>query len=113
MERARTELAKEGVSIVGIGPGGERVAAIARRTLGLGYPLLADRRTQLAKRFGFRRLLGLLQESGVAVLDTSGTVRMLHRAANPGAALPLEQVRGTLRTIAAPSDHSTTGDDRP
>ena len=107
------ELANEGVSIVGIGPGGERGAAMARRTLGLGFPLLADRRTELAKRFGFRRLLGLLQESGVAVIDASGTVRMLHRTANPGAALPLETVRAMLRTTAAPSGQSTTGDDRP
>ena len=101
------------MSIVGVGPGGERGAAMARRTLGLGYPLLADQRTQLARRFGFRRLLGLLQESGVAVIDATGTVRMLHRAANPGAALPLERVRATLRTIAAPSGPSTARDDRP
>jgi peroxiredoxin len=100
------------VSIVGIGPGGERGAAVARRTLGLGYPLLADRGTQLAKRFGFRRLLGLLQESGVAVIDAAGTVRMLHRTANPGAALPSERVRATLRAIAARSGPPATRDDR-
>lgn len=83
-----------------MGPGSERSAGLARRTLGIGYPLLADRRMALARRFGFRRLLGLLQESGVAVLDRTGTVRMLHRTANPNAALPLKEVRRVVDELA-------------
>ena len=94
--------------IVAVGPGSERAAALAARAIGVGYPLLADPRTLLAKRFGFRRLLGLLQESGVAVIDRAGTVRMLHRTANPGAALHMEEVRRVLDALD-PSGPSAGG----
>ncbi len=46
------------------------------KSLGLGYPLLSDPGGRTARRYGVRRLLGLLPGRATFVIDRNGIVRM-------------------------------------
>jgi len=88
--------APEGPLVLGIGPGGDRAAAVAARALRLDYPLHGDPRGVVYRRFGYRTVLGVIQQSGTIVVDRRGIVRVAHRTSNPATALPLDAVREAL-----------------
>lgn len=92
MERERSELAARGVRLVGVGPGSDASASAVRKVLRLEYPLIGDARRRVYDRFGFRRVLAVVQESGVALVDGAGTLRYIHRVSNPAGALPWPKV---------------------
>ncbi len=86
--------------LAAVGPGGESTAAAVRSVLKIGYPLIADPRRHVYDRFGYRRVLAVVQESGTALVDRGGTVRFVHRTANPAAALPWADVLRALDALA-------------
>ena len=100
LERERSELDARGVRLVGVGPGGDTAASAVHSVLRLGYPVIGDARRRVYDRFGFRRVLAVVQESGVALVDAGGTLRFIHRSANPAAALPWGDVVRALDTMA-------------
>ena len=84
--------------VIGVGPGRQSAADLARRALKLSYPLFGDPDYDVYSAFGFRRIGGVLQQSGTIVIDRDGIVRLAHRMANPAGALPMQQVRRALGT---------------
>ena len=92
MERERSGREARGIQLVGIGPGGDASASAVKSVLRLGYPVIGDARRHVYDRFGFRRVLAVVQESGVALVDAAGTLRFIHRSANPTGALPWADV---------------------
>ncbi len=82
--------------VLAVGPGGEQAAAIAARSLRLSYLLFGDPTGVVYRRFGYRTVLGIIQQSGTVVVDRRGIVRLVHRSTNPGTALPLAAVRAAL-----------------
>lgn len=100
MGREQGKLERLGAGLIGVGPGGQAAADRARKALRLGYPMIGDPEGATYDGFGFRRVLGILQQSGVVVVDRAGTVRLVHRVTNPGQALPLARVREVLEGLA-------------
>lgn len=92
MERARPKLEQHKAVALSIGAGGVGAARLAARMLRLTHPLLADRDRDVYRRFGFDRVLQVLQRSGSAVVDKSGVIRYLHRTSNPRDALRLDEI---------------------
>ena len=99
MERERSELEARGIQLIGVGPGGDASASAVRSVLRLGYPVIGDTHRRVYDRFGFRRVLAVVQESGVALVDAGGTLRFIHRVANPSGALPWPEVTRALDTM--------------
>jgi alkyl hydroperoxide reductase subunit AhpC len=102
LEREREGLERRGVRLVAVGPSGDRAAAAVASVLRIRYPVIGDPKRQLYDRFGYRRVLAVLQESGSIVVDARGIVRLVHRGANPAAALPWPEIVRVLDEIAPP-----------
>ncbi len=96
MERELSDLRARGADVIAVGPGGEKATALTRRALKVSYPLLGDPDGEVYARFGFARVLGVIQQSGTIVLDAHGTVLLAHRSANPASALPLAEIKAAL-----------------
>ncbi len=79
-----------------IGPNSEAAAESARRRLHIAVPVAGDGGRRLYDLFGFPRVLGIIQQSGVVVLDAGGRARLVHRTTNPLASYPREAVVAAL-----------------
>jgi len=88
-----------GAEVLVVGPGRPEAAAHLAERLKVPFPILADPSDAGRESLGLRRFLGFLRESGAVVLDREGVVRYAHRTINAAAALPLEAILTTLRTL--------------
>jgi peroxiredoxin len=96
LEREQPELRARGIEIIGIGPGGAKAADLTRRALKLTYGVYGDPTGEVYERFGFTRVLGIIQQSGTIAIDEQGKVRVAHRTANPADALALVEAKAAL-----------------
>lgn len=99
LERKREKIEAAGARVIAVGPGTEISADRVTRLFGLHYPVFGDRRASVFGVFGFKRVLAVVQQSGVAVIDRDGAVRYIHRTANFADALRLDDVMRTLTEI--------------
>jgi hypothetical protein len=95
LEREAAGLKEAGVAILAVGPGSQAVATRVQAACRFSFPVVGDA-GPVYELLGFQRVLGLLQQSGVVMMDRDGVTRLVHRTANPLEALPLEKIRGAL-----------------
>jgi hypothetical protein len=98
LEREAAGLKQAGIATFAVGPGSQATATRVGDALRLSFPVIGDA-GPVYDLLGFRRVLGLLQQSGLVVVDRGGVLRLVHRTANPADALPLEQVRDLLTRL--------------
>ncbi len=83
------------------GPGRPRDVENLTRRLALPIPAWADPTGAALDALGFPRVFGLVRQSGLVVLDPSGTVRHAQRGSQPARALDYEAALAVLHTLAA------------
>lgn len=96
MGRKHEAFAARGAERIAIGPGSQAAADRAARLLGLSFPVFGDPKAAVFGAFGYERVLAIVRQSGTVVIGADGRIRLAHRTANPGAALPLERVLAAL-----------------
>ncbi len=93
-----------GAEVLVVGPGTVEQARRYARDLRLPFPVAADLGRAVFRTYALDKvLLGLIQRSGVFLIDGSGVIRFAHAATNPQASLDIRIVLATLRGLAGPA----------
>ena len=91
---------ERGVEILVIGPGGGDAARRLARLIRAPYRVLADRERDVFRAYGYaRRIVSLIQQSGVVLVDQAGRMRYVRRATNPFAALDLPELERAIEDL--------------
>ncbi len=100
MGQAAGSFHERGLEILVFGPGGREKAGRLARLIRAPYPVLADPEREVFRAYGYtRRLVSLLQQSGVVLVDPAGRVRYLRRCANPFLALDLPELERAIEGL--------------
>ena len=90
---------ERGVALLAVGPGGTAMAGKIARWLKLPFPVLSDPELAAYRAFGLGRVMGVIQKSGVVLVDRDGLVRYRRVRGNPQAALSLTLLEGAVEAI--------------
>jgi peroxiredoxin Q/BCP len=103
LAKSYTELQAAGATVLVIGGGSLKHAQRLAERLSLPFPVLADPEHRVYRAYHLSKALLLFQTSATLLVDKSGIVRYVHRAANPYASLDNAELRRELAKLNANS----------
>lgn len=62
--------------------------------------IMVDRDRSIYLRYGFTRTAGVIQKSGVVVIDSDATIRYIHRSSNPRKSFRKDEVLTVVDKLA-------------
>jgi peroxiredoxin len=98
-ELKRLSQAHPDVQFLVVGGGTVAQAKQLEARFKLGFPVVADPERVAYARYDLGKALGLLQRSGTAVVDASGTLRLFLGSFNPMASFFEREVTRTLQNL--------------
>jgi alkyl hydroperoxide reductase subunit AhpC len=91
---------ERGVEILVIGPGGPERERWLARLIRAPYRVLADREREVFRAYGYaRRIVSLIQQSGIALVDQAGRVRYVRRSTSPFGALDMDELERAIEAL--------------
>ncbi len=99
LARLYPELQAQGVEVIVIGGGEQKVAERLVETFKLPFAVAGDKDRAVYHRYGLEKAMGVLQRSGSILLDRQGVVRYMQRATLPTGSLDKAELQTAIARL--------------